>query len=198
MINGRFTKRKMFTNDEIVSSLAFLAEIGRLSNEELKERGLKIGEAQKVNHFLSAVSRGESTCLPKQATTLLRLTPLLLERGSNTVHFVLMSAAPRVIDAYQKATDLEEKRTYADAIKTAGMISVSRRLGATTHDNRVKEFQMFEPFIGETPEYREAKEKFMKRNRYSKTLLNSIGKQATGAVRINPYGRRYTGQNTYE
>jgi len=198
MINGRFTKRKMFTNDEIVSSLAFLAEIGRLSNEELKERGLKIGEAQKVNHFLSAVSRGESTCLPKQATTLLRLTPLLLERGSNTVHFVLMSAAPRVIDAYQKATDLEEKRTYADAIKTAGMISVSRRLGATTHDNRVKEFQMFEPFIGETPEYREAKEKFMKRNRIGRIALNSVGKQAESAVRVNPYGVHYTGHRTYE
>lgn len=186
-----FAPQRKFTNEEIISAITFLAEVGKLNDEELTKRDLKIGEAQKVNHFLTAVAEGESTFLPKQAATLLRLTPLLLKRGSNTVHGVLLAATPRVLDAYQKTTDLDEKRSLAAAIKTAGMICVNKRLGATSRENRTLEFRMFEPFIGETPEYREAKARFLKRNHPSAALLREATSQAPNAVRWSVYGSRY-------
>ena len=197
MIANSFSPQKKFTNNEIISAITFLDQIGKLTDEELKKRDLKIGETQKINHFLGAVWCRESTLLPKQALTLLRLTPLLIERGSNTVHQVILTATPKVLEAYGKVTDLAEKKQYADVIKTAGRVCMDRRLGATLHENRVKEFQMFESFIGETPEYQEAKARFLKRNRPSARLLMSVGQQAVNATRLNPC-RRYSGRGAYE
>ena len=197
MIANSFSPQKKFTNNEIISAITFLDQIGKLTDEELKKRDLKIGEAQKVNHFLLAVQLGESTMLPKQAATLLRLTPLLAQKGSTTVHWVILAAMPRLLEAYQKTTNLEEKRTFAEVIKTAGQVCMSRRLGATTRENRSLELQMFEPFIGQTQIYREAKARFTKR-RYSPslTLVKEATQQASNATRLNPC-RRY-GRTGYE
>ena len=198
MMTDSITPRKKFTNEEIIASISFLAEVGQLDDEKLRKRDLKIGEAQKVNHFIDAVREGESTCLPKQAATLLRLTPLLLERGSNTVHCVLLAITPVATDAYKKATDLSEKRSLAEAIKTAGMVCVNRRLGATSRENREIELMMFEPFIGKTPEYQMAKARFLKRNRLGMIALRDVGQQAENAIRVNPYGLRYYGRGSRE
>ena len=184
------TPRKKFTNDEIIAAITFLDEIGGLTDEELKKRDLQIGEPQKVNHFLSAVGCGESTCLPKQAATLLRLTPLLLTRGSNTVHHVIAVAGPRAIAAYENATDLSEKRMLGEVIKTAGMVCVDRRLANVDRDRREHEFMMFEPFIGQTPEFRAAKARFLKRKYPSDRLFAEIRKQPVNAIRRYQYSYR--------
>ena len=191
MMRDSILPRKRFTNDEIIAAIVFLDGVGKLNDDELKARGLQIGDAQKVNHFLSALSLGESTCLPKQAATLLRLTPLLLESGSNTVHHVFSVAVPRAVDAYQKATDLDEKRELAEAIKTAGMVCVDRRLGSIERERRENEFKMFEPFVGTVPAFCEAKARFMKRRYPSERLFAEIGQQPTNAIRMYQWGGRY-------
>ena len=192
------TPRRKFTNEEIIEAITFLTEVGNLNDEELNKRGLKIGETQKVNHFLDAVRVGESTCLPKQALTLTRLTPLLLKGGSNTVHRVLSDAVPRVLDMYQNATDLGEKRSLAEAIKAAGMVCVNRKLGATTREMREMELQMFEPFIGKTPEYQDAKTRFFRRSRHGSIALKDVGRQPENVARLYPYGSSYYGRGPRE
>ncbi|MDY6408081.1 MAG: hypothetical protein SPL08_05235 [Pseudomonadota bacterium] len=190
MVNNFVSAPKKFTNQEIISALSFLDEVGKLSDEALEKRGLKIGDTQKINHFLSAVGLRETTCLIKQATTLLRLTPLLIKGGSNTVHLVLLNMTPRVIEAYQNAPDLDTKRSLAQVIKTAGMVCISPKLGPTMRDRRETEFQMFCPFIGETPAFREAYDRFIKRGRVSQTLIASAAAQSPNAVRIYHMGIR--------
>ena len=197
MMTDVFKPQKKFTNEEIISAITFLDQVGKLTDEELKERDLQIGEVQKVNHFLGAVWNNESTMLPKQASTLLRLTPLLAQRGSTTVHNVILSAMPKVLEAYGKTTELTERKSYVDAIKTAGMVCMNRRLVATTRDNRLKELQMFEPFIGETPTYREAKARFFKRRGPSAGLLRSLNQQPANTVRRYTYNGAHINRSSY-
>jgi len=190
MNTDAFKSQKKFSNEEIGSAITFLKEIEGKTDEELRTRDLKIGEVQKINHFLMAVRYRESTLLPKQAATLLRLTPILLPRGSNTVHNVILTATPTVVDAYGKATDLTEKRLFADAIKTAGVICMDKGLGPTTRENRLWEFKIFEPFIGQTRLYREAQARYNRRGaiRASDRLISDVGKEAPVAHSSNPFG----------
>ena len=128
MMIDSITQRKRFTNEEIISAITFLDKVGKLTDEQLARRDLRIGETQMVNHFLAAVQEKESTCLPRQAATLLRLTPLLLKRGSNTVHHVILTATPWALEAYQKTTNLAEKRALAEAIKMIKVIECLKQI----------------------------------------------------------------------
>lgn len=153
-------KASAFTEKELVESIQLMNELGRLTDNALKKRDLRIGEPQKIYHFIRAVRSQQSTLLPKQAETLLRLTPVLLPKGSNLVHDVILTGAPLVKSLYEQATTLEDKKRYAAAMKTAGMICVNKRLGATSYENRKQEFALFKPFIGDTPEYQRSVKNF--------------------------------------
>ena len=153
------TKSKL-TDAEIGSAISFINAMGKLSDEELRARDLQIGEPQQINHFLMAVINKQSTMLPEQAMTLLRLTPILLPKGSRTVHHVILTAGPRVKELFEQATELSDKKRYAEVLKTAGAVCMSRRLCSIDRELREKEFALFKPFIGDTLAYKNARERF--------------------------------------
>ena len=169
---------KRFSNEELKSLIIFINQFKGLSDEQLRRRDLKIGEPQKINHFLVAANLKELTVTPEQAVTLLRLTPILFPKGSQAVHSAVMVAAPIVKESFMQATDLSEKRRLADALKQSGLVCMNKRLGATTIENRLKEFDLFKDFIGETPEYRAARARFEYRHRPHYLSIKSVGKEA--------------------
>ena len=172
---------KRFSNEELKSLIIFINQFKGLSDEQLRRRDLKIGEPQKVNHFLVAANLKELTVTPEQAVTLLRLTPILLPKGSQAVHSAVMVAAPIVKESFMQATDLSEKRRLADALKQSGLVCMNKRLGATTIENRLKEFDLFKDFIGETPEYKAARARFEYRHRPHYVSIKSVGQEAVMA-----------------
>jgi len=182
---------KKFSNEELKSLIIFMNQFGGLSDEQLRQRDLKIGEPQKINHFLVAANLREVTITPAQAVTLLRLTPILLPKGSQAVHSAIIAATPIVRESYAAATDLEEKRRLAGVLKQAGLVCMNKRLGPTSIDNRLREFEMFKDFVGETPEYRAAKARFEYRHRPHLTSLRDVAREAPVAAQA------LTGQMAY-
>ena len=86
----------------------------------------------------------------------------------------------------------------AEAIKTAGMVCVDRRLGSIERERRENEFKMFEPFVGTVPAFCEAKARFMKRRYPSERLFAEIGQQPTNAIRMYQWGSRYGKGRSHE
>ena len=182
---------KKFSNEELKSLIVFMNQFTGLSDEQLRQRDLKIGEPQKINHFLVAAGLREVTITPAQAVTLLRLTPILLPKGSQAVHSVIAMATPIVRESYAAATDLEEKRRLAGVLKQAGLVCMHKRLGPTSIENRLREFEMFKDFIGATPEYRSAKARFEYRHRPHLLSLRDVAREAPVASQV------LTGQMAY-
>ncbi|MBQ7412803.1 MAG: hypothetical protein IJV07_00810 [Alphaproteobacteria bacterium] len=177
-----------FTEKELIESIQFMNELGRMTDDALAQRGLQIGEPQKIYHFIRAVRSRQSTLLPKQAETLLRLTPLLAPKGSNMVHDAILTGAPLVKSLYEQSTTLEDKKRYAAAMKTAGMVCVSKRLGATSYENRTQEYALFKPFIGDTQEYRESEDRFQRRKNVGRNALADAAKEPVQVMSSNPFG----------
>jgi len=174
----RIAPLKKFSNEELKSLIVFINQFSGLSDEQLRQRDLQIGEPQKINHFLSAASIKEITITPSQAVTLLRLTPILLPKGSQTVHAAIALATPIVRESFSAATDLTEKRRLAGVLKQAGLVCMNKRLGPTSVENRSKELEWFKEFIGETPEYKAAKARYEYRHRSPSMALRDVGREA--------------------
>ena len=182
-----YAPQKKLTTEEIASAIIFVNKMGKLSDEALLKRDLQFGEAQKVNHFLSAVHEQQSNLLPEQAVTLMRLLPVLVTKGSQTVHAVILAMGPVVKQMYEQTTELDEKRRLAGVMKTSGMICVGRRLASTSHESRKKELELFESFIGDTKEYKDAVARFNKVRYHGIQLI----KEPELVARTNPYGTKY-------
>ena len=104
------------------------------------------------------------------------------------VHDAILTGAPPVKSLYEQSTTLEDKKRYAAAMKIAGMVCVSKRLGATSYENRKWEYALFEPFIGDTPAYRESLERFQRRRNIGRNALADSAKGPVQVVSSNPFG----------
>ena len=146
---------------EVGQAIKSMNDFGR--DEWLEEKKLRPEEVQQVIRFITALNGKQiSRLLPNNAVTLLRLTPGLLEaKSSFTVHDAIKYGAPVVLDLMNKAPEESpEKQFYHNLMATAGRVCFDKRLAATDENRRLDEFEMFRPFVGQTPDYKTALAKY--------------------------------------
>ena len=158
-----------FKTDDLVDSIQLINSLCKLRKEDLLNREMKPGEVQKIYRFLAAVKEKKSTLLPSQALTLMKMTPVLFPLGKNIVHDIVQVAAPTVKSVYEQVTKtmqqplteeeykkcLEGLRSCKDAMETAGHVCMRRGMDSLPSERRKAEFDIFGPFIGETPKFKE-------------------------------------------
>ena len=151
------SRMQKLTFDEVGQAVSSVSKLGQ--EKDLENRRLSPSEVQKVIRFITAVRNGQiSRLLPKDAVTLLRLTPALVEaKSSFTVHNAIRTAAPVVKALYERAPEQSpEKVFYRSVMVTAARACFDRRLSATGENRRLDEFELFRPFVDRMPEYRNA------------------------------------------
>ncbi len=127
---------------------------------------ISVKDLRNLRAYMSAVICNKDTLTDKNAIKLLLMTPLLFygAKNASAVHDAIFVAGNQIKKLYQeRPNDPLAKQSY-NALIIAGKMCFNPRLPPTGSDRRKFEFELFEPFVGQTKHYQSALDKFKKRN----------------------------------
>ena len=147
-----------------------------LDKFDSEQKSIPIKHLCNLRAYMSGIICKKDTITDKNAIKLLLMTPLFLYgvRNSSAVHDAIFIAGNRVKTLYQENPETPLAEQCRNALIIAGKVCFDRHLSPTSTEWRKSEFELFQPFVGDTKEYQAALEKMQKRTRIGLVKLQDF------------------------
>ena len=184
--NTAFTRSvNNIQQSKVDQAKTLLAEVAKLSDEDLKRRGFKMGEPSFISHLNLAVWANRATLSLEEAVSLLRLVPLLAKTARDTTHRVTIFATHMLKDALkeEKSPDLQE--AYTSLIRSAGAVCFKGRMREGLEANLSKqEYELLTHFVEKTSEFKDNQDRVAGRQKKNHVALKDFMAEAPNAICI--------------
>ena len=178
---------KEVKQSEVDQAKSLLAEVSKLSDEDLKKRGLKMGEPLLINRLNSNVALNKSMLSVDEAVSLLRLVPFLAKNSKNSAHTTTLVATPIVKQALQEKPSKAFEDFYKSIICSAGAVCFKGKMRCgLSAEIQKQEYELLAPFVKGTDEFKADQQRVVNRQRHKCSAIPTI-KEAPYAVCISSH-----------